>query len=88
MTHPFINPLDLQTIFVSTIAGSWIIAIFIAVIGLSILAARLRMNDKVFLIFVVLFGVLMSPQLGGLYTLIMVVTGIAIYYGIAKIFKQ
>jgi hypothetical protein len=83
----YINPFDLETILVGTLAGGWIIFIFLALIGLSMLAGRLRMNDKVFLMLLVLFGIFMADKLGGLYSLMIIIVGLVIYYGIAKIVK-
>ena len=84
----YIQPLDLQTILVNTLSGSWIVFLFLALIGFSILAAKFRLNDKVFLMLIVLFGIFMAQPLGGLYALMIIILGLVIYYGIAKIVKQ
>jgi len=85
----WINPFDWQTIFVGTLAGSWQIFIFIILIAISFLAGRFRLPDKIFLIFIVLFAIILGlAQLGGLYILIMLITGLVIYYGLAKLVKQ
>ena len=84
----WINPFDFQTIFVNTLSGTWTIFIFIILIAVSYLAGRFRLNDRVFVILLLLFGITMAPQLGGLYVLMIIITGLATYYGLAKVVKQ
>lgn len=88
MTNAFINPLDLQTILVSTFSGSWTIFIFFALLLISIGAGIFRMNDKVYAALLVLFIIIMANYMGGLYLLAMLLLGLIAYYSIAKIVKQ
>ena len=88
MTNAFINPLDLQTVLVSTFAGDWTIFIFFAVLIISIGAGLFRMNDKLYAALLVLFIIIMANYMGGLYLLAMLLLGLIAYYSIAKIVKQ
>lgn len=83
----YINPLDLQNILVNTLAGNWNIFLFLALIAISAGAGIFRMSDRLYISFIVLFGVFMAVHLGGLYALILVVVGLVIYYGLAKLVK-
>ena len=87
MTITYQNPFNFEQIFINIFSGSWVIFIFLALIVLSILAGRFRLNDKVFLMLLVLFGILTGQQLGGLYALMMIIVGLVIYYGLAKTVK-
>ncbi|MGA2130651.1 MAG: hypothetical protein ABSG05_03520 [Candidatus Pacearchaeota archaeon] len=84
MSITYINPLNLYTIFVTYLAGNLTVFIFLAMIGISLLAGRFRMPDRVFMSLIALFGIIMSQYLGGLYALMIVVAGLVIYYQLAK----
>jgi hypothetical protein len=83
----YLAPFALDNLFVNVLAGNWNIFIFLALILISAGAGLFRMPDRVYLSFVVLFGVFMAVHLGGLYALMLVLVGLGIYYGLAKLVK-
>lgn len=87
MAITYIAPLDLQTILVNTFAGNMIVFMLFALIGISLLAGKFRMPDRVFISSIALFGIIMSSYLGGLYVLLIVISGLVIYYVFAKLVK-
>lgn len=84
----YMNPFDFQNLLVSTFAGDWNVFIFIAVLVIAMGAGFFRMNDKVFAVMLVLFVIIMSPYMGGVYLLAMLLLGLISFYSIAKIVKQ
>lgn len=84
----YMNPFDLQNLFVSTFAGDWTVFIFIAVIVIAMGSGFFRMNDKIFAIMLVLFTIIMSPYMGGIYLIAMLLVGLISFYSIARIVKQ
>jgi hypothetical protein len=83
----WIQPLDLQTLFVNYLSGSLEIFSFIAVLVIAALAATFRMPNQIALIMFVLFGVIMGVYLGGIYFLAIIITSIMVYYSIARLMK-
>lgn len=85
----FIQPLDLQTILVNGLAGSLLIFLFIALIVIGFLGARFRMSNTIILIMIALFGVIVGQYLeNGLYALIIIFSGVLIFYGIGSIVRR
>lgn len=84
----FIAPLDFEQIFVITLAGSPEIFSFLMIILIFSLAAYFRMPNEIALMLFGLFGVIMASYLGAIYILIILIGGLAVFYGISKIIKQ
>lgn len=84
----FIKPLDLQTIFVNVFAGSMEIFFFVAFIAIAALAATFRMPNMIFMLMMAVFGILMANYFGGLYFLVVVISGLAVFYGIGSVMKR
>lgn len=83
----FIEPLDLRTIFVNYLTGNPEMFAFLAVIAISAGSAYFRMPDTIFLIMVALFVIFMAQYMAGLYLIVLVVTSLIIFYGIARVVK-
>jgi len=81
------QPLDLQTIFVNYFAGTLEIFFFIAMIGFSILAAKFRMPNQIFLIMLGVFIVVMTNFYPLFYTIVILLVGLLFYYTISKLIK-
>ena len=81
------KPLDLQDIFVNTLAGDMTIFFFMAVILFAYLAARFRMPNQVFLIMIAVFVIFFSSYYPGLFALVVLLIGLFVYYGITRIIK-
>ena len=84
----FIEPLDLQCLFVNTLAGGLEIFIFLAFILIAGLAAYFKMPNSITLSMFGLFTVIMSVYVGfQLYVLAVFLVGITTFWGISKIIK-
>ena len=84
----YINPLDLQTMLVGTLSGSWAIFLFLAVIVISIFAARFRMNNIMFFMMLSLFAVFMASWIPWFYALMLILMSALIFFIIAKLIKN
>ena len=84
----YVNPLDFQTILVNYLSGSWIIFIGLALIFIAFTAAKLRMNNMMFIIMFALFGIIMAFWIQWLYALVIILVSLGIYFIIAKLIKQ
>jgi len=80
----FIQPLDLEQILVNLFAGSWNIFIFLSIITIGVLAARFRMPNLIFLAMLGIFSVFLSQYLGGLYAMVIIITGMLIFYIVGR----
>ena len=83
----FIQPLDLQLLFVNTFAGSIEVFMIIAFLAVMALAAFFRMPNILALTLVGLFGVMMAAYSPDFYFLIVLFAGLAIFYGIGRYIK-
>lgn len=83
-----IAPLDLQTLFINTFAGSTLIFIGIALFFIAGLSARFRMPNIIFGSMIALFGILMMPIASWLYVLIIIVIGTVVGYTFTRIVKS
>lgn len=83
-----VNPLDLHEIFVNLISGNLTIFLFMAIIVMTIVAAKFRMTNTIFGMLLTLFGVFMATWIPWFYALIVVVGGFAIFFVIGRIIKQ
>jgi len=83
-----IQPLDLKTIFVNYLSGSTIIFLFLFIIFLAYLAARLRMPNRILLALSGLF-IVMFASLGfqSYYPIVIFITGLFFYFVLSKIIK-
>ena len=84
----FVQPLDLQNLLVNTLSGDWTIFLFIAMIFITIMAARFRMNNITMFIMMGIFSVFMATFIPWFYAFIIFISGFAIFFVIAKIIKN
>lgn len=82
-----IAPFDLETIFVTVLAGTPLIFSFLAIILVAYLAAYFKMPNSVALFFLALFGVIMATYLEGLYILLILLVGLISFYSISKLIR-
>ena len=87
MTTTYVQPLDLQTIFVNHLAGTQKIFVFISVIIIATLAGRFRMSGVVTGVMFVLFALMMAVFMPDIYFLAILLAGMAIFYGLGRIIK-
>ena len=83
----FLQPLDLECIFVNTLAGSMDIFIAIAFFGISILAGMFKMMNISVAVMVGLFAIVMSNFIGGFYLLAILLFGIVIALWLSRMVK-
>ena len=83
------QPLDLQRILVNHFAGGMDIFFFIALVFFGYLAAVYRMPNKIFLMLMVLFVVLLAGfGYTILYTIAIFAAGMIIYWTLSKVIKS
>ena len=87
MIFKIIQPLDLETIFVTNLAGSMKIFFFLIMIVFAYLSARFRMPNQVFLILMAVFIIFMANYYSLLYTGLIFLSGLFFYWVISKIPK-
>ncbi len=83
----FIEPLELRYWLVNTLSGSIEIFTFLALIVIAGLAARFRMNGFLTLLVLILFSVMLSAYVEGLYLLVMVLTSMIVFVGLSRFTK-
>lgn len=83
----FIEPLDLRNILVYTLAGNELIFTFLFIIVMSSLAAKFRMPNLVFGVMLTVAGVILAPYIGGLYLILILITGFLTFNAIANMFR-
>ena len=88
MAIQFINIFDLKTLLVTSLAGSYVIFTFLALIFISGLAGMFRMPSEVYLMSLMLFLVLMSQYVGGLFLIGLLIAGIVTFMSISRLFTQ
>ena len=84
---PFTQPWDLRTIFINILSGNTEIFTFISFILIAVAAASFRMRDRTFLIMIALFSVLLSQYVGGIYLIVLLLSGIGIFFAITRLIK-
>lgn len=84
----FIQPLNLECLLVNTFSGNFIVFTAVAFILISILAARFRMPNIIFLTMIGLFSVLMAQYIGAVYLLVIIITGLVVFYSTSRIVKN
>lgn len=83
----FLQPLDLESIFINYLAGSAELFTFFSYLIITIGSAYFRMPDKIFLIMIAVFSVMMANYTGGIYVLVLFISGIISFYGISRFLK-
>ena len=83
-----INPMDLERIFISILAGSTEIFTFLFILIISALAGYFKMDSTVTMIMFLLFGVVMSAYIGAIYVLIIIIIGLITFYSISRMFNR
>lgn len=84
----FSQPLDLQNLLVGTLAGDWTVFLFLALIFITIMAARFKMNNVTMFLLMGVFAVFMANFIPWFYALIIFISGFAIFFVVAKIIKN
>lgn len=82
-----VQPLNLQNLLVNTLAGSINIFIFLAMVALSAGAAFFKMPNLVFGMMLGIFVVMLSNFLGGIYLIVLLISGFLIFNAIANMFR-
>ncbi len=89
MVSEYIAPLDLQYIFQNIFSGSPIIFTAMFIIGFSILAGVFKMKGEAYLMLIALASILLYGWFGGgLFTLVMFIGGLLIFWAISKVVKD
>lgn len=83
----FIQPLNLQCLFVNTFSGTPLIFVVISFFIISAMAAVLKMNGFIFLAFIALFSVIVAEIYPPIYVFSIIIGSLIIYYSINKITK-
>lgn len=81
------QPLDLEKIFLITLAGTPEIFAFLSIIGISVASAFFKFSNVIFLSLLALFVIIMAGHIGGIYLLILLFIGLSSFYGISKVIK-
>lgn len=88
----FIQPLNLECLFINTFAGGIGIFIAVAIVAIAIMAAKLRMSNfttmAMFVVFVILFFPILGAELGILYLLMALILGLIIFKITANMVKR
>ena len=71
-----IQPLDLKTILVNYLSGSFEIFFYIAMIGFVLLAAKFRMPSFAIALMITLFVSIYSVQYSALFALVVLIIGV------------
>ena len=84
----WIEPLDLETLLVNSLAGSYDIFVGLALLVIAGLAAYFRIPTELSLILISIFFIMMSPFIGSGYMfLIILIATIIVYFALAKLVK-
>ena len=84
----FIEPLNLECWMINVFAGSLEIFTFVAIIAIAMMATYFRMLTSTLLIMFVIFAIVMSTFLGGIYFLIVLIGGLVIVIWLSRIVKR
>lgn len=85
----FINPLDLEYIFVNTLSGNFYIFLFILMIVIGGLAAKFRMPNYIALTMFALMGIMIDNEnTNGLYVFSTIFVGLVSFFAISRIVKN
>ena len=80
----FIEPLDLETIFIQYFAGGATVFFFIAMALMAYLAAKFKFPNYVFLMMLVLFVTIFSGNYPLIFTLFVILIGVFVYYAYGR----
>jgi len=83
----FIEPLALENIVLNIVIGNAVIFTFIAFVTIAALAARFRMPNSLFMLFLAIFGVMFAGYIGGIYIIIILLTSFVTFEGFNKVFN-
>lgn len=83
----FIEPLNLECLFVNIFAGSTEVFTFLAVIFIAAGAGFFKMNSAVAMIMIGLFAIIMYPFTSALYVLTVFIGGLAAFIILSRIMK-
>ena len=81
----FIQPLNLECIFINTFAETIPIFIGAFLLAISYLAGKFKMNGFAFLSMLVLFSLIFYPIYSGIFILLLVIVSLIVYYVFTKI---
>ncbi len=81
------QPLDLYDLLVNTVSGSIEVFVFLSMIFISGLSARFHLPKSIFLVMISLFGIMLSEFVGGIYLIIILLSGFIIFSALAKVFQ-
>ncbi len=82
----FIQPFDLQTIFVNYFLGSLELFIFAFIIIVSMIAASFRLTNRIFMILLTVGSVIFAGILGETtYILVILIIGLITFKGMGKL---
>jgi hypothetical protein len=84
----FIQPLDLECLFVNTFAGSYDIFIGIAFVVIAILAGKFKMMNITIALMFGLFVILTTLTFQGWLLILLLISGFGIAYWVSKTVKQ
>ena len=84
----FIQPLDIECLFVNLAAGSLDTFIMLALIGIALLGCYFKMLDKILGLIYCVFAVIMSQYLGGVFFFSVLIVGIIAAYIIGGLVKR
>jgi len=84
----FIQPLNLECLFVNVFSGTASIFLFASFLVISFLAAMFRMNNMVMLLIMALFGMLFSQYVGGIYLIILLIGGFVSFTAMKKLVSR
>lgn len=88
MPSEYISPLNLETIFVNTFAGSTDIFVGVLFLFMCVGAGIFKMPDRIFMLMIVLAAVMLNQFVGGgIYLLVLLVTGMILFWSISRIVK-
>lgn len=83
-----ISPLDFECLFVNTFSGSMLIFVFIALLVITVMAARFAMTALILGCMVVLFGIFFGAYANELYSIVAVILFLIIGLIIASMIKR
>jgi hypothetical protein len=84
----FIQPLNLECLFVNTLAGSRLIFIGIAMLAMFVLAGKFRMSNIVVALMFGLFFILITFTMEGWIMIMLLIVGFGLAYWFSKTVKQ
>lgn len=84
---PLRSPLDLEYHLVTVLAGNPEIFCFVAILLISFLMSVFKLGNKLALVMFVIFAIIMSQYIGGIYVLVITLVGFVVFYSLSKMSK-